>query len=297
MLIIREEEGLNPTIIASRQADFAQDEAQNLLRLSLREGEQFDADLAHPEDLQITVFDQMDILLHDIERDLARQDQEHRSDREMSVEMMSEKVAENRREIVRLRERMGEEADKQLERTLALLDPAARGDYFRSKSFPGHVDSAQGPRAARRSGRDPSQRVIEEENVQRSLSNLVLSERSVDKRIRRYEVEIHKKFAIPFACLVFILLGAPMAIKTGRGGVGWGISFSLLLFTIYYLFLVGGEELADRRYLDPAVAMWSANVLLLAFGTWLLVWVNRESRPFALLNWLHERRLRREGRA
>jgi len=81
-----------------------------------------------------------------------------------------------------------------------------------------------------------------------------------------------------------------MAIKTGKGGAGWGITFSLVLFTVYYIFLVGGEELADREFLSPWLAMWAANILLLVFGVWMLVWTNRESRPFLLMNWLIERR-------
>ena len=105
----------------------------------------------------------------------------------------------------------------------------------------------------------------------------------MERKIRRYQVEIHKKYSIPFACIVFILLGAPVAIKTGRSGMGWGITFSILLFTMYYVFLVSGEELADRQLLAPWLAMWAANILLVAFGAWMLVRTNRESRPFPLV--------------
>ena len=87
-----------------------------------------------------------------------------------------------------------------------------------------------------------------------------------------------------------------MAIKTGRSGTGWGITFSLALFTIYYIFLVGGEELADREFLSPWLAMWAANIILLVFGAWMLFWTNRESQPFSLVtrvaDWWSDRRER-----
>ncbi|MBN2169993.1 MAG: LptF/LptG family permease [Candidatus Krumholzibacteriota bacterium] len=290
--IYREERGQNPTVIAAREADFVHDEASNLLMMVLRTGEQFEADLASPRRFQITVFDRMNILLRDIDRSLRRQEHEHRGDREMSMGMMRDKIVRHREELSRLDERLGAEAEGQIERTLALLAPAARESYLRAKDA-----SPDSLRAGRRGRpRTNATRIQEEENTLRSLVNLQLSQASVERRILRYEVEIHKKVAIPVSCIVFILLGAPVAIKTGRGGTGWGISFSLLLFTIYYVFLVGGEELADRQYLAPWLAMWTPNILLIAFGAWLLVWTNRESRPFSLLTrvlgWRETRRRR-----
>jgi len=289
--VYQEERGQSPTVITAREADFVHDEASNLLKMILRDGEQFEADLSDPRRFQITVFERMNILLRDIDRSLRRQEHEHRGDREMSMGMMRDKIERHRTELAGLDERLGAEAQGQLERTLALLVPASRESYLRAKLPP---DSLRAGRRGRR--RAAAARVQEEENTLRSLANLQLSQASVERRILRYQVEIHKKVAIPVSCIVFILLGAPLAIKTGRGGTGWGISFSLLLFTIYYVFLVGGEELADRQYLAPWLAMWTPNILLIAFGTWLLIWTNRESRPFSLLTralgWREARRRR-----
>ncbi|MBT4291817.1 LptF/LptG family permease, partial [bacterium] len=78
----------------------------------------------------------------------------------------------------------------------------------------------------------------------------------------RFMVEFHKKFAIPVACLVFVLLGLPMAISTARSGKGVSLSLAIGLFLVYYLFLVGGEKMADRGMMHPALAMWLANIVL-----------------------------------
>ncbi len=87
--------------------------------------------------------------------------------------------------------------------------------------------------------------------------------------IDRHRVEIEKKFAIATACIVFVLLGAPIALRFPRGGVGLTIGVSLGVFGIYYVGLLGGEALADRDLVDPALAMWFTNILLGAVGVFL----------------------------
>jgi lipopolysaccharide export system permease protein len=89
-------------------------------------------------------------------------------------------------------------------------------------------------------------------------------------------VEFHKKFAIPFACMVFVLLGLPMAVTASRSGKGVSMGVALGVYLVYYLFLVGGEKMADRGRLDPALAMWMANIVLSIFGTFAFVRTVRE---------------------
>ncbi|MBI4727546.1 LptF/LptG family permease [candidate division TA06 bacterium] len=94
--------------------------------------------------------------------------------------------------------------------------------------------------------------------------------------IRRYQVEVQKKLAIPFACLVFVFLGAPLGALTRRGSMGASIGLALGFFVLYYLALVGGEELADRQIMSPWLAMWAANIILGTCGSLLLLWQNSE---------------------
>ena len=81
-----------------------------------------------------------------------------------------------------------------------------------------------------------------------------------------FEIEIHKKYALAVACIVFTLLGVPVAIRFPRGGIGLVIGMSLVVFTIYYIGLIGGEELGDRGVVSPFFAMWTANLLFAAVG-------------------------------
>ncbi|MEO7966378.1 MAG: LptF/LptG family permease [Gemmatimonadaceae bacterium] len=85
-----------------------------------------------------------------------------------------------------------------------------------------------------------------------------------------FDVEIQKKFAISAACVVFVLLGAPLALRFPRGGVGLVIGVSLGVFALYYVGLIAGEALADRGILSPFWAMWAANILFTAVGVVLL---------------------------
>jgi predicted regulator of Ras-like GTPase activity (Roadblock/LC7/MglB family) len=79
-------------------------------------------------------------------------------------------------------------------------------------------------------------------------------------------VEIHKKYAIPVACFVFVLIGAPLGVLARRGGFVSGLSLSLGFFLLYWAFLISGEDFADRQLVSPFVAMWSANFIVGSFG-------------------------------
>ncbi len=91
-------------------------------------------------------------------------------------------------------------------------------------------------------------------------------------------VEIHKKYAIAFACIVFVLIGAPLAVRFPRGGVGMVITASVVIFSIFWASLIGGETLADDGYVSPALAMWLPNLILLPIG---IIMVRRLSTQVA----------------
>ena len=120
--------------------------------------------------------------------------------------------------------------------------------------------------------------------------------------IDRFRVEIEKKFAIAAACIVFVLLGAPIALRFPHGGVGLTIGVSLAVFGIYYIGLLGGEALADRNLVGPAVAMWTTNILLGIVGLVLTLRLGNEgstSRGSETGEWwrqLRDRVLRRNAR-
>ena len=85
-------------------------------------------------------------------------------------------------------------------------------------------------------------------------------------RLRYAQVEYHKKFSIPFACVVFGLIGVPLGLVVKRSGkmVGFGIGLGLVL--IYYLLLQVGQDTGRTGVLPPGFAIWLPNLTIGLLG-------------------------------
>ena len=115
-------------------------------------------------------------------------------------------------------------------------------------------------------------------NYKASLQNIQANVLFRQKSINRYLVEIHKKFSIPFACIVFILLGAPIGIMSKRGNFGVAAMISTVILTLYWISLIQGEKLADRLFITPFVGMWAFNIVFSLIGIILLIRLITEFR-------------------
>ncbi|MBU0580288.1 MAG: LptF/LptG family permease, partial [Candidatus Margulisbacteria bacterium] len=82
--------------------------------------------------------------------------------------------------------------------------------------------------------------------------------RGVD--VTEYLVKYNQKFAVPFACLVFVLLGAPMGIRPQRTGGGVGFALSIVVVFGYYVLLSIGMWLGLIGALTPWLAAWMPNI-------------------------------------
>ena len=109
--------------------------------------------------------------------------------------------------------------------------------------------------------------------IQSNYRRVEWSEREIEK----YDVEIYKKYALPVACIVFLLIGAPLGVMVKKGGFGVAASISLFFFLLYWAFLIGGEKLSERGFISPFIGMWAANILLTFFGLLLTVKTNKET--------------------
>ena len=85
-------------------------------------------------------------------------------------------------------------------------------------------------------------------------------------KINKNTVEIHKKFALPIASIIFVLIGAPLGIRLRGGNIGMSMAISLMFFILYYILIVGSEQLADKNQLNPILSMWLPNIIVLIFG-------------------------------
>jgi lipopolysaccharide export system permease protein len=120
----------------------------------------------------------------------------------------------------------------------------------------------------------------------RVLRGMIQSEKSAiaynGTHIDQYMVEVHKKYALPAACIVFVIVAAPLGMMARKGNFGVAATFSLAFFLFYWACLIGGEKLADRGLLTPFLGMWNANIFLSILGIFLTVRSARETTTF---NW------------
>jgi len=102
-----------------------------------------------------------------------------------------------------------------------------------------------------------------------------------------YEVEIHKRYAIPFTCIVFALIGVPLGIQPRRSGRSYGFILSILILIAYYISLTAAEIFAMEKTVPPLLAGWTPNLLFSGLGIYLFVKAANES-PSKPIVWLAE---------
>jgi len=266
-----------PTFIIAARGKMSFMEQENVLRFELEDGEIHE--MPDPNDITTyrrTSFKNFVLNIQDMDRTLQRSDRTHRGDREMSARMMNDKITEIRDNITSVEEYMHQTAVRQLVEKLGIVEPGA-ADILTRETPSRSPETDMKPLADRSSGSKDA-----ELQVMQLLENETHIIESNTSQIFRYGVEIHKKYSIPFSCIIFVLLGAPLAIRSGKKGMTMSIGFSILFFLVYYIFLIGGEKLADRRIVVPWFSMWLPNIVLMAAA---LLLIHNTVREANTINW------------
>jgi lipopolysaccharide export system permease protein len=89
------------------------------------------------------------------------------------------------------------------------------------------------------------------------------------RRLKRYEVDWNKKLTLPFACLVFFFIGAPLGSIIRKGGLGTPAVISIFFFVIWYVISLSGEKLVEENLISTFAGMWAASYILLPVGIFL----------------------------
>jgi LPS export ABC transporter permease LptG/LPS export ABC transporter permease LptF len=103
-----------------------------------------------------------------------------------------------------------------------------------------------------------------------AMSMSALRQRSHAPDGKRFQIEMHKRFAYPAACLVLMLVGVPLGVTSRRGGKSFAWIFTILLVFVYYLLSSTGIALGKQNWISAFFAVWSANLLFAAGGLFLL---------------------------
>jgi lipopolysaccharide export system permease protein len=90
-------------------------------------------------------------------------------------------------------------------------------------------------------------------------------------KLRRYQIEIQRKYTLSLLCLIFFFIGAPLGAIIRKGGLGMPVIVSVLLFLIYYVISMMGEKFVREDILPPVVGMWISTAILIPISILLTV--------------------------
>ncbi len=268
-----------PVITIAEKGKMKYVKTKNLLQFELENGEIHK--MPNPDDIstyRITHFEHYTLNIQDSARDLNRTNRSHRSDREMNIAMMKARIKEINTEIDRSLKRMHKTALTPIEKSFSralpqILDSTATTPSKPAKDLRSYSET------------DIKQRPQTITSIKKALGkmgNEIKVMEAKRRQISRYKVEIHKKYSIAFSCIIFVLIGAPLALLSGKKGITIAVGFSILFFVIYYVFLIGGEKLADRQYVAPWLAMWLPNIIFSVVSIGLIHLVVHETKT---INW------------
>ena len=250
--------------------------------LTLYDGEIHELETNNFTNYRRIIFDTHKIIVPADDILLNRRDSSNRTDREMTVPMILKKI---------------DNYDKRIH----IVQKRLKGSFYRTigdSIFPTSIEFGESvinlARDSLRADTTLSKgKLHKKERQLRSLERQVKNEfgliNSYAKGRNKYGVEIHQKFSIPFACILFVLLGAPLGVMAKRGGFAVSTTLSFGFFLLYYVLLIGGEEMADRNQVSAAVGMSAPNMVLLIIALYLTLHTVRERSPISLLSFLSKK--------
>ena len=270
----------NPNKTVTVTADegyMAYSKATKTMVFTLFDGEYHEFDNNNIEEYRFSHFTRNRVNIPAPQFEFENKEDDYRGDREMDVSMMLDKVKGND-------ESMHKEAAKIIERVDKIWRPLAKklpAEISVSKTDTSKSDLFENvPENILKNALNKANLNVNRQQQWLKTSGSRIASHEVAKN--RYLVEVHKKFSIPFASIVFILIGAPLGIAARKGSMGIGITLSIFFFLLYWICLILGEDLADRRYIHPMLAMWFPNILIGLSGLY-LTW--RTVKETTVIKW------------
>ena len=198
-----------------------------------------------------------------------RRDTKHRGDRELTFNSIKTKITSFNKKIINANQRINDRVTM-IYPQIQNISPEKALKLIKTK-----IDSIQ---------KTSKKSIQTYKNIERGIRHDKSQIESNVKLTNKYLVELHKKFSIPIACIVFILIGAPLGIITKKGKFSISMAMSLIFFLIYWVFLIAGENFADKGKIDPVLSMWLPNIVLLVVGIYLNIKINKEQDTFKMPN-------------
>ncbi len=267
--------GQDPSLTVADSGDLRITPDQEYLEITLYNGETHSVSRKNKNEYFLGRFEKQVIAIKNVDSRFQRTNSEYRGDREKNVAMMLSDVAELKKSNSSVMKEYYAMIDS-LAYIVRTLDSSAGCDAHAdseesatdSLSFAAWVKSIDSSgtftAASIRPFGDHIERIVRRFDVN-------------NRMISQYMVEVHKKYSIPFACIMFVLIGAPLGIMARKGGLTVGASYSLFFFIIYWVSLIGGENLADNMIIPAWLAMWGGNIFVGFCGLIFLFLMLRET--------------------
>lgn len=123
--------------------------------------------------------------------------------------------------------------------------------------------------------------LTEARNAKSAISTETQIRMNKSIRMRKHEIEWHKKFTLSLACIIFFFIGAPLGAIIRKGGFGLPLVISVIFFVIYYIISITGEKMARESIWPTWQGVWLASFILLPIGIYLTI---RATNDSAILN-------------
>ena len=240
-----------------------------VITVNLQNGEIHEIDLENYDHYRKIKFGTHQIIISMDDLLLNRTSESNRTDREMRVPAMIEKIQQNKVSIEQIKKRIEvvkNDLGIETNTDMSLANIIAEIELLKNDADPNIEETRDYNNDIPVGEYEQKEKMRSLNNNARQFQNEFTLIENYEKNNNKFLVEIHKKFTLAVACILFTLVGAPLGILVKRGGITIASALSIAFFLIYYILLIWGEQLADRALLDPAVGSWMPNIILLIVG-------------------------------
>ena len=245
------------------------DSKGGIITVNLQNGEIHEIDLENYDHYRKIKFGTHQIIISIDDLLLNRTSEANRTDREMKVPAMIEKIKQNKLSIEQIKNRITtvkQDIGINSDNEMTLRNIIDEIENLKNNDMPKNEETREYNKDIPIAEYEQNEKIRSLNNNARQFQNEFTLIENYEKNNNKYLVEIHKKFTLAVACVLFTLVGAPLGILVRKGGITIASALSITFFLIYYILLIWGEQLADRALLDPAIGSWMPNIVLFIVG-------------------------------
>ena len=252
----------------------------NMITIDLMDGEIHEIDLSDYDYYRKIKFKTHQIMISMDELMLNRTSESNRTDREMRVSQMIQEIEKNNNLISQIYDRINKVKEE-----IGITNPNANTlavikneiELLKQKKMNAITETKEFNKDVQSPALENKDYILSLTNNTRQFKNEFTLIENYEKTNNKFKVEIHKKFTLALACVLFTMVGAPLGILVRNGGMTIASGLSIAFFLVYYILLIWGEQLADRNLLNPGLGSWLPNIIIFISGMVILKLSNKKN--------------------